>query len=318
MTQPEFRIVVSESLSEDALRRLREVGEVRVLDSCDDATVRAAIVDCDALVVRSYTRVTGELLESAGRLKVIGRAGIGLDHIDLAAAKSRGIVVVHTPAASTNSVAEHTFALLLAVERMIVQGDAMARDDRFLDARRTFVSRELGDLTLGVVGMGRIGRRVAEIGRCGFGMRVVYNDICEVGPFDFEAAFVSKDDLYGCADVITMHVPLTNDTRGMIGAEALGKFARLPVLLNTSRGAVVDGRALAKALADGWLAGAAVDVFDPEPPLADHPLLRAPRCVLSPHVASRSAGGLARMNDVVDDVLGVLRGERPRHAAEMI
>ncbi len=310
-----MNIVVGEALSDDAVDRLRAVGDVRVLSSCDADSLRAAVADCDALVVRSYARVTADVMAGGARLRVIGRAGVGLDNIDVDAAKARGVQVVHTPAASTNAVAEYTVALMLAMERHLVLGDSMMRAGRFLDARATFVSRELRGLTLGIVGMGRIGRAVGRICHDGFGMRILYNDAVEIDPVAYEVSCVTKASLYAAADVVTLHVPLTDATRDMIGASALRCFKSTATLINTARGRVVDAAALAGALGEGRLAGAAIDTHNPEPPGEAYPLLDARNCLLSPHVGGRTAAGLAGMNDVVDDVIAVLRGEKPAFPA---
>ncbi len=310
-----MNIVVAESLSEDAVARLAAVGRVRTLTDCNEEALRAAVVDCDALVVRSYARVTADLIAAGSRLKVIGRAGIGLDNIDIAAARACGVPVVHTPAASTNAVAEHTVGLMLALERHVVRGDAMVRSGQFLEARGAFVSRELRGLTLGIVGMGRIGSAVGRICHDGLGMRILYNDIREIGGLSFEAATAAPDDLYAAADVVTLHVPLTAQTTGMIGPRALARVKATATLVNTARGAVVDIPALAEALRDGRLAGAAIDTHSPEPPPPPYALFDAPNCLLSPHVGGRTAIGLAGMNDVVDDVIAVLSGEEPAHPA---
>lgn len=310
------RIVIAEAYAADAVERLRAAGDVVEVIGATDSELRAALSDAAALLVRTYVRVDAGLLDAAPRLRVIGRGGVGLDNIDVSAARARGVTVVYTPAASTRCVAEHTLALLLAVERRILAGDAAVRGGTFRQARDATVFRELGDLTLGIVGMGRIGSAAARIAALGFGMRVVYTDLLPVGPFDFPATPVQLPRLLAESDVISLHVPLTEQTQGMIDAQALARCRSTAVLLNTSRGAVVDAAALAEALTQGRLAGAGIDVFDAEPVPAGHPLRCAPNAVLSPHVAGRSAAALARMNDVVDDVIRVLSGSPPRFAAD--
>jgi len=313
LTRP--RIVIAEAYAADAVGRLRAAGDVVEVIGATDSELRAALADAAALLVRTYVRVDAGLLDVAPQLRVIGRGGVGLDNIDVSAARARGVTVVYTPAASTRSVAEHTLALLLAVERRILAGDAAVRGGTFRQTRDATVFRELGDLTLGIVGMGRIGSAAARIAALGFGMRVVYTDVVPVGPFDFPATPVALARLLAESDVISLHVPLTRQTRGMIDAEALARCRSTAILLNTSRGAVVDSAALAEALTQGRLAGAGIDVFDAEPVPAGHPLRSAPNAVLSPHVAGRSAAALAHMNDVVDDVIRVLSGSPPRFAA---
>jgi phosphoglycerate dehydrogenase-like enzyme len=303
--------VFSEPFDPDAVDRVRRVARVTLLESTDEAALIEAVGDCHALVVRTATRVTRQVIERAGRLRVIGRGGVGLDNVDIAAARERGIEVVSTPGAATEAVADLTVGLILALVRRIVVGDAAVRAGGFVEERRTHRAAELSELTLGIVGMGRIGKAVGR--RCynGFGMRVVYNDIVDVEPVGLAAESMSKEALFRASDVVSLHVPLTGETRGLIDAAALAKFQRGALLVNTARGAVVDGAALADALASGRIGGAGLDVFDPEPPPVDHPLLTAPNTCFSPHVGARTRSGLSRMNGVVDEVIRILREAQP-------
>ena len=305
-----MRVVIAEDYGNIA-DRFGQVADVTRLTTWDEAALIAAVKDADALLVRSNARVTARVLDAGPRLKVVGRGGAGLDNIDVEAAKQRGITVVHTPAAATRSVAEHAIALLLALQRHLIAGDGAVRAGRFAAMRRTLRFRELGGLTLGVVGMGRIGSTVARMAHAGFGMRVIYNDIRPVGPFSYADAVTDKRALFCRSDVVTLHVPLTSSTRGMIDKERLDQFRPDALLINTSRGAVVELDALAVSLNERRLGGAGLDVFDPEPPPADHPILACPFVVMSPHSAARSGEAMARMDDVVDDVIRVLRGAAP-------
>jgi len=309
------RIVLAEAFDPAAVEKLRAVGEVVVLDDCDEVHLREAVVDCDALLVRTRTTVTRAVIESAARLRVIGRGGVGLENIDLEAARERGIAVVYTPHASTDAVADLAVGLVIALLRNVSACDAMVRRERFWEARERTCSREMSELTLGIMGMGRIGRAVARRCRNGFGMTVLYNDIASPGWLDFVATPVAKDQLYAHADVVTLHVPLTESTRNLIDTAVLNRMKKGAVLVNTSRGGVVDSIALSAALSDGTLAGAALDVFDPEPLPADHPLMQAPNTLFTPHVGARSIAGLARMNEVVEDVVRVLQGRSPVYPA---
>ncbi len=315
MGESRFKIVVSEAYSESALSRLRAYGDVVELDSCDDETVRAALVDADALLVRTYTDVTQSLLKVGKRLKVVGRAGVGVDNIDLNAANHQGISIVHTPAASTQSVAEHTVGLMIALEHRIIAGDAAVRNDQFAEHRSTMKWRELAECKLGIIGMGRIGSRVGKICADGLGMEVVYHDVKPIDALEFAASAVSLDELLGVTDVVTLHVPLTDQTRRLINAKQLSLMKPMSMLINTSRGAVVDTVALADALESSVIAGAALDVFEDEPLSQSHPLMSAPNTILTPHVAGRSSAALVRMNDVVDDVIALLEGRLPKHPA---
>jgi D-3-phosphoglycerate dehydrogenase len=294
---------------------MRAVGRVTVLEDCAEESLKQAVQEGDALLVRSSAKVTRGVLAEADRLKVIGRAGVGLENIDLEAAREQGVTVVHTPAASTEAVADLTVGLIIAVLRGIIDGDTAVRGGDYLAARQRLVGPELADLTLGVVGLGRIGRAVARRCRHGFGMRIIFNDIVQIGLLDFVATRVSKEQLYREADVVSLHVPLTEETRGLINEAALSTFKPGATLINTARGAVVDGEALARALERGAIGGAGLDVTEPEPLPPGHPLLVAPHAVFTPHVGARTPGSLARMNAVVEDVIRVLEGEAPQYPA---
>ncbi|UCC30327.1 MAG: hydroxyacid dehydrogenase [Phycisphaerales bacterium] len=315
MTEKPLHIVFAEKFDTQAVERMRSVGRVTILDTCDEATLTEAVRDCDALLVRTYAPVTRGVLEKAKRLRVIGRGGVGLENIDVDAARERGITVVYTPGAATEAVADLTIGLMISLLRHIIAGDAMVRAGHLAEARARAVDCDLGELTVGIVGLGRIGKAVARRCRNGFGMTVVYNDIVEPGLVDFVARPLAKEPLYRQADVVSLHVTLTDLTRGLINDETLAQFKAGAILINTARGAVVDSEALAKALSTGRLAGAGLDVFDPEPLPEGHPLLTAPNTLFTPHIGARTHGGLARMNAVVDDVIDVLQGKPPRFPA---
>jgi D-3-phosphoglycerate dehydrogenase len=308
-------ILVAEPFDTAAIDKLHAVGEVRVLSSCDEASLLAAVADCDALVVRTAAEVTRDVIGRASRLKVIGRGGVGLDNIEVDAARERGIAVVYTPAASTDAVADLTLGFLIALVRDFRGNDTEVRACRFTEARRRALASDLDRLALGIIGLGRIGKAVARRARV-FGMTVVYHDIVSPGWLDFVARPVSLDELLTGSDVVTPHVPLTDATRRMIDAAALSRMKPTAYLINTSRGAVVDNLALAQALWAGRLAGAALDVFDPEPLPPDHPLLTAPNALFTPHLGAKTRASQARMSAVVDDVIRVLRGHSPTDPAE--
>ena len=313
MADREYKIVVAERLSDSAIERLRAVGEVTELESCDPNTLRGAVRDCHALVVRTYAEVSADIIDSASALKVIARAGVGVENIDTKVAAAAGVTVVYTPAASTEAVAELTIGLIVALERQVFWAQEQLRQGDFKQARNQLASAQLGEMTLGIIGFGRIGQRVAGIAQSAFGMSILFNDVLPIPHDEDIARAASKDELYGKADVISLHVPLTPETHGLIDAPTLRKMKSTALLINTARGAVVDAAALAAALDAGVIAGAAIDVFDSEPPPPDHPLLSAPHCILTPHIVSRTASSLAAMNDVVDDVIAVLQGREPRY-----
>ncbi len=315
------RIVVTEKYTESATAKLAAAGEVVQLNKPDEAQLIAEVATADALVVRTYTHVTARVIEAAkagGRLKVIGRGGVGVDNIDVPAAVAAGITVVNTPAASTQAVADLVVGLIIAAQRKIVEFDPRVRQGEFNSLRSEAPQAiELRHQTLGVIGMGRIGRAVSERLHLGFGTRVIYYDIREIGYLPFAAEPQdSAEAVYANADIVTLHVPLTRLTRGMIDDKALSHFKPTSILINASRGPVVLAEPLARALEEGRLAGAAIDVYDPEPPPAGFPLFSAPNCVLTPHVAARSKEGIAGMNDVVEDIVAVLQGREPMYPVE--
>ncbi|MHC4441751.1 MAG: hydroxyacid dehydrogenase [Planctomycetota bacterium] len=315
------KIVVAEKVSKSAMSRLASAGEVLVLDKYDEDSLLKAVADADALLVRSYALINGPVIAAGrrgGRLRVIGRAGVGVDNIDVRAAVDAGIVVVHTPAACPGAVADLTVGLLLSLQRRIVYCDTRMREGEFSSLRSgpaPTVGLQLQ--TLGVIGMGRIGTAVGDRLHNGFGMEVIYYDIRQIGLLPFAAECKeSAEAVYAEADVVTLHVPLTSLTRHMINADALKHFKKGSCLINTARGPVVEPAALAEALKDGRLAGAALDVHHDEPPPEDYPLFSAPNCVFTAHVGARTKEGLAAMNDVVDDVIGVLQGREPMYPAD--
>ncbi|MEW6200027.1 MAG: NAD(P)-dependent oxidoreductase [Planctomycetota bacterium] len=310
------RILLVGRLEPDAEQRLAAAAQVVRAPSADEATLVRLIADCDALIVRTHTRVNRELLAAGRRLRVVGVAGVGTDLVDTAAAEALGIHLVNTPGAATAAVADLTLALILLLLRPVPRLAAAYQRGEFWAARAQPHGPELCELTVGIVGMGRIGSRVGRICAAGFGARVLYNDIVPVGPFDFPAESVDKPTLWARSDVVSLHVPLTDLTRGLVNSDVLARMRPAARLINTARGAVVDTMALTAALQDGRLAGAALDVTDPEPLPPDHPLFACDRCLLTPHVAARTPGGLRRMSGVVDDVLAVLSGLTGHSPAE--
>ncbi|MCC7293133.1 MAG: hypothetical protein IT449_13820 [Phycisphaerales bacterium] len=309
------RILVLDRLEPSALQRLEAAGDVTVVPEPDSVDVAAMIASYDAVVIRTSACLTSAVLDKAAKLRAIGRAGVGLDNIDLEAARCRGITVVHTPESGTEAVADLTIGMLLCCLRRIHEVHAEVLAGRHQQARSLPPARQMSEMTIGIVGMGRIGRAVGRRCRWGFGMRVVYADIMDVGRIDFVAEPMGFEALLRVADVVSLHVPLTELTRGMVCKRTIDLMKPDSILINTARGAVVDCADLAAALAAGRLAAAAIDVLDVEPPPPDHPLLQAPRVLLTPHIGARTLTAQARMSDVVDDVLAVLAGRTPRFPA---
>ena len=307
-----FKILLTEKLDADAEARLEAGALVVHPPAADEQTLCEHVTDCDALITRTCTPVTRALLEAGPRLRVVGVAGVGIDNVDAAAAEELGITVLSVSAASSDAVAELTVALMLQLLRPVPRLTEMYRQGRFHVARESPHGHELRELTVGIVGMGRIGMRVGRICNAGFGARVIYNDIVEVGPFAFPTEAVDKDTLWSRSDIVTLHVPLTDQTRGLVCADVLAHLRPSAYLINTARGAVVDTAALSDALLAGRLGGAALDVTDPEPLPASHPLFASESCILTPHVAARTFAGLRGMFAIVDDVLDFLRADRER------
>jgi len=272
------------------------------------------IPDADGLIVRTTGMIGGEVMDRAPRLKVIGRHGVGVDHIDLEAARQRGIVVVNTPEANSQGVAEYAVGLMLSACRFLPTADAAVREGRWAERER-LIGAELHGHTLGIIGLGRIGSRVGRICRLGFQMRVRYYDI--VRKHKEEKAlgieFASFEEVIAEADILTLHTPLTPLTRHMMNRETLSRMKQGAYLINTSRGEVVHLDALVESLRTGHLKGAALDVFPDEPLPPEHPVLRLPNVVLSPHMASHSEESMVRMSLVAEDVVRVLTGQPPRY-----
>lgn len=268
------------------------------------------------LVVRTYTRVDATLLAEAPALRVVGRAGVGLDNIDLDACARRNIAVVHTPDANTTAVAEYVFALIFDAVRPRAFLDAAVAPDRWGEVRRGLTARrQLSEMTLGIYGMGRIGRRVARAAR-GLGLAAVYHDLLEI-PEDRRSGArpVSRDELLSSADILTVHVDGRPENRRLIDADAMKLVRPDAVLINTSRGWIVDPYGVADFMLAHPSARAMLDVHDPEPVEPTSPLLEIPNVRLSPHIAACTEAAQRNMSWVVKDVWRVLNGEAPEHAA---
>jgi D-3-phosphoglycerate dehydrogenase len=290
VTEGRFKVLVTDKVSAAGLEPLRSDDrfEIVKVDDSSDPSFDDALPTAHGLIVRSATKVRGEILTKATSLKVIGRAGVGVDNIDLDAATERGVAVLNAPAGNTVSAAELTMALILGMVRRVVEADRSVRSGEW--ARARFKGAELRGRTLGLLGAGRIGGEVAK--RCrAFGMHVVAHDpyLTEERAGEIQVDKVPLDTVLGTADIVSLHVPLTDSTRGMIDAEALARMKPGAYLVNVARGGVVDEAALADALVEGRLAGAALDVYTSEPLPPDSPLLRAPNLVLTPHLGASTS-----------------------------
>jgi D-3-phosphoglycerate dehydrogenase len=281
-------VLVADALDAAAVERLRGAGldVVERTGLQGDALVQA-LAGCEGLIVRGATKVTGDVLRQVTTVRAVVRAGTGLDNVDAAVAKERGVMVSNTPAANAVSVAELVFGLVLALERHLVPAASDLRRGHW--EKTKYAGRELAGRTLGLLGFGRIGREVALRARA-FAMEVIACDpVLERWPAGYEwVAPVTRDELLAGADVLSLHVPLTPETRGSIGAPELARMRPDAILVNCARGGVVDEAALHAALASGALRGAALDVFEREPP-GEIPLLALPNVIATPHVGASTA-----------------------------
>lgn len=283
-----YRVLIPDNLDRSALDLLADAGIATVFGGqMARSEVLSAVAEADALIVRSTTIVDAAVLAAAPRLRLVVRAGVGVDNVDLEEATRRGVVVMNTPAGNTIATAEHTLALMLALARHIPAAHSALQAGRW--DRRAFMGVELRGKTLGLIGFGRVGQAVARRAAA-FGMRILARDphhtpqmkqvIAEVG-----GQLVELEVLLAEADFISLHATLTAETRGMINAHTIARMKRGVRLINTARGALIVEADLAEALRSGHVASAAVDVYSEEPPPADHPLLGLPNVIHTPHLA---------------------------------
>ncbi|HEX3355537.1 MAG TPA: NAD(P)-dependent oxidoreductase [Tepidisphaeraceae bacterium] len=306
-------VLVTEGSDAKPLAWLRENAEVIEI-AYDDPAFDQALATAEGMVVRTYTRVNEAMLAKAPKLRVVGRGGVGLEAIDVPACRRRGVEVVYTPSANTLAVGDFVFGYILQLLRpWNFFRDEVYDPKEFKRIRNTVRGVELHELTLGILGMGRVGRRVGHIATHGFGMKVIYNDLLDVqSQLDFPATAVDKPTLYRESDVLSLHITMLPGNENLIGAEQLATMKPSAILVNTSRGEVLDAKALANALQEKRLAGAALDVYWPEPPQKDFPLLGLNNILLTPHLAARTVTALENMSWVVRDVIGILKGEKPK------
>jgi len=283
------RVFVADEVSDEGLEPLRAGGftvEKQTGLSAEKLIVQLA--NCDGLIVRSETKVTEAILAEAPSLRVIGRAGVGVDNIDVPAATARGIVVMNAPDGNTITTAEHTIALLVALARNVPQANSSVK--AALWERKKFIGAELRGKTLGIIGLGRIGRAVAQR-VAALGMKIVAHDpfIASDQNQDREIEIAALDEVLARADFLTIHTPLTNETRGLINSDAFAKMKTGARVINCARGGLIDESALYDAITSGKIAGAALDVFEQEPPPADHPLLSLEQVIVTPHLGASTA-----------------------------
>lgn len=309
-------MIQTEDLDASAASWLGERCELLVQPADGSSAWTRALARAHGLVVRTYTRVDSALLAAAPVLRVVGRAGVGLDNIDVTACRTRGVEVVHTPGANTRAVVEYVLALMLDATRPRLFLDGPISSGEWNAVRRELVAkRELGEMTLGIWGLGRVGSGVARAAS-GLGMRTIYNDLRQIEPPGrFGAEPVSVERLLEESDVLTIHVDDRASNRGLLNTAALQRCRPEVLLINASRGMVVDAHALAAFMIAHPGAQALLDVHEPEPFDATYPLLDIPNVHLAPHLASGTQTAKRNMSWVVRDVWRVLSGERPEFPA---
>jgi len=307
------KILIVQPIHEQGVRVFDERFEVRVASDLSVATVIREIGGVSGVVVRTAP-FTREIIEAADALKVIGRHGVGVDNIDVCAATEKGIVVVNTPNANATSVAEHTLTAIGALAKQMVSYDRGTRTGNW-EIRNSYRAVDLDGKTLGLIGMGRIGSMVARRAAVAFNMKVIAFDpyVTPEAAREFGVTLCPEiDDVFRQADVVSLHTPLNPETRGFVNAERLRRMKPSAFLVNFSRGEVVDETALCEALKGGAIAGAALDVYEEEPPPADSPLFALDNVILSPHSAALTQECVIRMaTGAAEGVVDVLSGRRP-------
>jgi len=313
------KVYVTRQLFDEAIEILEEHAEVEVYEGVDDAIPRELllekVVDVEGLLPLLTERIDAEVMDAAEGLRVISNYAVGYNNIDVAAATERGIYVTNTPGILTDTTADAAFALLMAAARRIPEADRHIRARGWIHAwgPRMFIGNDVHGKTLGILGMGRIGSAIAKRAK-GFDMKVIYHDIYRREDLEEELgiAYKSREEVLREADFVSLHVPLTPETHHMIGAGELAAMKETAILINTSRGPVVDEEALYEALRDGAIAGAGLDVFEVEPINPGSPLLDLDNIVLTPHLASGSVETRTKMATTAAlNLVSVLQGKEP-------
>ena len=308
-----MKVLIADPIAKEGIEALRAHAEVDVKTGLSREELVSLIGDYDALMVRSETKVTKEVIEAGKKLQAIGRAGVGVDNIDVEAATSRGILVVNAPTGNTISAAEHTVAMMLALARRIPQAYQVLKSGVW--RRQDFVGVEVRNKTLGIVGLGNVGTEVARRAK-GLEMRVIAHDpfVSEEYATALGVKLVSLDELLKESDFITVHTPITKATRGLIGAKELAKVKPSVRFINCARGGIIDEQALFEAVEAGKVAGAAIDVFSTEP-TTDSILFKSDKIIVTPHLGASTAEAQTQVAiDAAEQVITVLKGQPPRYA----
>ncbi|MHA1771119.1 MAG: D-2-hydroxyacid dehydrogenase [Candidatus Thorarchaeota archaeon] len=291
------RVLVADPIAESAVKKMADAGlDIVIRNQETDGAIVEQIKGFDCIIVRSATKVTKEVIDAADKLRLVVRAGVGLDNVDQEAAKAKGVKVMNTPEAPTVSVAEMVFAHMFALARNMTLADSSMKDERW--EKKKLKGVELWQKTIGIIGFGRIGQEVARRANA-FGMHVLAYDVVDIDSVckELGAKKSSLEEILKEADYITLHVPLIPQTRGMIGEKEFKMMKKTAFIVNTSRGGVIDERALLKALEEGEIAGAGLDVFETEPP-TDWRLIKHSKIVATPHLASTTVEAQTRVGEL--------------------
>jgi D-3-phosphoglycerate dehydrogenase len=309
------KVLVNEKVSRDALDILSAASEVVYIPSGDHAEITKLVKEVTGVMLDTTIKFTGELMDSAPQLKVISRTGTGVDNVDVEAATKRGIMVLHTPDANTLTVAEHTVSMIGAITKQLVFLDGETRKGNFKTARRLYLPVDLDGKTLGIIGYGRIGKQVARRCMGAFNMKVIiYDPYIEDGVVaPGVVRYQSEEPVYKEADVVSLHVPMTSETRGHVNEKLLALMKPSAYLINTARGNIVDETYLARMLKESRLAGAAFDVLANEPPVTSDDFMTAPRTIISPHSAALTMECTVRVAcEAARGIVDYLEGRKPK------
>jgi D-3-phosphoglycerate dehydrogenase len=302
-------IILLETVAKEAMQLLKEASDMNIITGFDEASLHKNIANTtiDAIITRGKGQVREKLLNQLPHLKVISRCGVGLDNIDVAAATKRGIKVVNAPNSNANTIAEHTISLLLLLQRNLYSAITMVKEGRW-NERGTYVGDEIHGKTLGILGLGNIGKKVARIADA-MGMNIIY---WSAQKEDVPYPFLSLEEVLKNSDALSLHLPLTTETEHLINKKALAKMKTTALLINTARGKIIDQKSLSKALANKKIGGFAADVLAVEPPETNESLLQYPNTLITAHVGSLTATTYTQMCVMtVENTLKILRGEAP-------
>jgi D-3-phosphoglycerate dehydrogenase len=317
MSRP--KVLLYEQIHQKGIDYISKHADILWASGYDEETLCREAAEVAGIVIRAKGAVTAKIMDSAPLLRVIGRHGVGVDNIDVAAATERGIYVVNTPGVNNEAVAEHAVGMMIVLSKRVLEADRAIRNGHW-DFRYEGLGQEMMGQTLGVVGLGNIGYRVAEICHTAFNMKILYCDEVRKleGERNLSAEKVGLEALLRSSDYVSLHVPALPSTYHLINGDNISLMKNTAFLINTSRGSVVDTAALYAALKDERIAGAGLDVFEEEPLPQDNDLLKLPNAVLTPHMASHTEEAMMAMSMVVEDVVRVIQGKIPEHSVNAV